>query len=379
VGAVPAPPARSRWDPIRTLRPAVLAVAVLVLGAYGPPEPDRGPVLLALAAVVAGTLGLLGVGPDRLRRPPALLALACLLVAGSTVLVWLEPAGAGFLGGFVAASTAGSRLPTRSGAVLTGVTLVAFTAAGLAAGRPVTSVLIAETGLVAFYSAGRYARRLRERTAEAERLVVELRESRAAQAEAAALAERQRLAREVHDVVAHTLSGLLLQLEGARLVAEQDGSAQLAATLEQAHRLARSGLQDTRRAIGMLRDEQLPGPESLPALVRDFERDTGVPCRLAVSGTPRPYGPQARLALYRVAQEALTNVRRHAAAQRVELALDHAADGARLTVQDVGAPAPPAGAGYGLTGMRERAELLGGTLTATATDRGFRVELWVPP
>ncbi|HVE31620.1 MAG TPA: sensor histidine kinase [Mycobacteriales bacterium] len=373
MGAVPVPPARSRWDLIRTLRPAVLAVAVLVLGAYGRHEPDRAPVLVALAAVVAGTLGLLGAGPDRLRRPPAPLVLACLLVAGSTVLVWLEPAGAGFLGGFVAASAAGSRLPTRAGAVLTGATLVAFTAAGLAADRPVTSVLIAETGLVAFYSAGRYARRLRERTAEAERLVVELRESRAAQAEAAALAERQRLAREVHDVLAHTLSGLLVQLEGARLVAEQEGSP------EQAHGLARSGLQETRRAIGMLRDEQLPGPESLPALVRDFERDTGVPCRLDVSGTPRPYGPQARLALYRVAQEALTNVRRHAAAQRVELAIDHSPAGARLTVQDVGVSAAPAGAGYGLTGMRERAELLGGTLTATATDRGFRVELWVPP
>jgi signal transduction histidine kinase len=62
----------------------------------------------------------------------------------------------------------------------------------------------------------------------------------------------------------------------------------------------------------------------------------------------------------------------------VELALDHCPAGARLTVQDVGAPAAPTGAGYGLTGMRERAELLGGTLTATATDRGFRVELWVP-
>jgi signal transduction histidine kinase len=376
------PPARSRWDLLRTLRPAVLAVAVLLLGADGRNEPDRAPVLLALAAVVVGTLGLLGAGPERLRRPPALPVLACLLVAGSTVLVWLEPAGAGFLGGFVAASTAGSRLPTRAGAVLTGVTLVAFTVAGVAADRPLTSVLVAETGLVAFYSAGRYARRLRERTAEAERLVVELRESRAAQAEAAALAERQRLAREVHDVLAHTLSGLLVQLEGARLVAEQEGSPELAATLEHAHGLARSGLLETRRAIGMLRDEQLPGPESLPALVRDFERDTGVPCRLVVSGRPRPYGPQARLALYRVAQEALTNVRRHAAAQRVELALDHSAAGARLTVADLaddparaGGPACP---GYGLSGMRERAELLGGTLTATATDRGFTVELWVP-
>ena len=162
-------------------------------------------------------------------------------------------------------------------------------------------------------------------------------------------------------------------------MAEQERSPELAATLAQAHGLARSGLQETRRAIGMLRDDQLPGPESLPALVRDFERDTGVQCRLDVSGTPRPYGPQARLALYRVAQEALTNVRRHAAAQRVELALDHSPAGARLTVQDVGVPAAPAGAGYGLTGMRERAELLGGRLTATATDRGFRVELWVPP
>ena len=127
----------------------MLAVAVLVLGAYGRHEPDRVPVLLALAAVVVGTVGLLGAGPERLRRPPALLVLACLLVAGSTVLVWLEPTGAGFLGGFVAASTAGSRLPTRSGVVLTGITLVAFTAAGLAADRSPTSVLVAETGLVA--------------------------------------------------------------------------------------------------------------------------------------------------------------------------------------------------------------------------------------
>jgi signal transduction histidine kinase len=91
---------------------------------------------------------------------------------------------------------------------------------------------------------------------------------------------------------------------------------------------------------------------------------------------------EARLTLYRVAQEALTNVRRHAEPTQVELHLCYETDGTRLTVEDFGANGRPAfsvpGEGYGLTGMRERAKLLGGELTATSTKSGFRVDLWVP-
>jgi signal transduction histidine kinase len=117
-----------------------------------------------------------------------------------------------------------------------------------------------------------------------------------------------------------------------------------------------------------------------------------VPCAFTVSGQPCELGSQARLALYRVAQEALTNIRKHARPGRAEVRLGYEPGGARLTVEDVrrdlaavpavaagdAARGTDAGGGYGLTGMRERAELLGGRLTAGPTGTGFRVELWVP-
>ncbi len=104
---------------------------------------------------------------------------------------------------------------------------------------------------------------------------------------------------------------------------------------------------------------------------------------MTVTGVPNELAPEARLALYRTAQEALTNVRRHSAADRVAMRLDHRADGTTLVVEDHGPGAPvivgpSAGGGYGLTGMRERAELLGGRLSAGPSADGFRVELWVP-
>jgi signal transduction histidine kinase len=111
-----------------------------------------------------------------------------------------------------------------------------------------------------------------------------------------------------------------------------------------------------------------------------------------MTGQPRAVRPDTRLALYRVTQEALTNVVRHADAQRVEVRLAYAAGAVSLTIEDFGTGRSPAagngtgkaaaagshGTGHGLTGMRERAELLGGTLTAGATPGGFRVELRVP-
>jgi signal transduction histidine kinase len=252
----------------------------------------------------------------------------------------------------------------------------------LSGDRSLTSILLSEFGVIAFFTIALLSRRLREGQERAERLLTQLEQTRDAQARAAVLAERQRLAREMHDVLAHSLSGLALQLEGARLLATSRGApAEVAAAVERAHRLAKGGLEEARRAIGMLREDDLPGPERLPALAREFEQDTGVPCETLVTGAPRELRSDALLTLYRVAQEALTNVRKHAHPKRVEVRLAYEPAGARLTVEDFGDAAPDGsgdGTGYGLTGMRERADLLGATLTAAGTGRGFRVELWVP-
>ena len=201
----------------------------------------------------------------------------------------------------------------------------------------------------------------------------ELRRSRAAHAESAALAERGRVARELHDVLAHSLSALALQLEGARLLAQsRDTDPEVVESLQRAHHLATNGLAEARQAISALRGDDLPAIEDLAA---SFPGAT-----LTVSGTPREPSSEAKLALYRTAQEALTNVRRHARTpELVEICLDFAADRTTLTVSDHGDSAPTMnGSGYGLTGMRERAELLGGRLNAGPTDDGFRVELWLP-
>ena len=209
----------------------------------------------------------------------------------------------------------------------------------------------------------------------------ELQASRAAHAESAALAERGRVARDMHDVLAHSLSALALQIESNRLLAIDRGAdPDVVAAIERAHHLAREGLAEARDAIAALRGEALPGPERFQHLVSAFAGDAHV----TVIGEPRELSSEARLALYRTAQEALTNVLRHSAAERIELRLEYRDEGTQLVVQDFGPGAPVTvgpgspGGGYGLTGMRERAELLGGRLRAEPTTDGFVVELWLP-
>jgi signal transduction histidine kinase len=285
---------------------------------------------------------------------------------------------------FPVVSAAALRLPVQMSRVVAAIAVAALAIGwGLGGHRPVTGVVLNEFGVVAFYLVAMIARRLQESNEHAERLIIELEQTRAAQARAAALSERQRLAREMHDVLAHSLSGLILNLESARLLAERDGAdLNVAKAIDRAHRLAKSGLGEARRAIGMLRDDELPGPDRLAGLAAEFESDTGVVCTLVVSGEEKELGSEGRLTLYRVAQEALTNIRKHAHAQRVELCLAYEVSGTRLSIEDFEAkddrPPPGDGTGYGLTGMRERAELLGGTLTAGPTDQGFGVELWIP-
>jgi signal transduction histidine kinase len=368
-----------RW--LRPLGPAVLAIVVWA-ACFTEPRPGLSgrhlAVSLALAALVLGGAG--AVGTVRVRGPLPGGCIAVLL-ASSVTLVWLQPDGVAIAGGFVGLSLLALRLRRHISIPLT-IAVLALVGVGIATGQhdSVVSALLNVILLGAFYGMVFLALRLGEVNDLANRLLTELADSRAEAARAAGLAERQRLAREMHDVLAHSLSGLMLQLEGARLLAlENPADPRLPGVIARAHHLGRAGLAEARRAIGTLRDDDLPGPDRLPALAAEFEHDRGIPCHVTLSGTPRPLPSQPALAVYRVAQEALTNVTKHASPERVEIRLTYQADRVRLTVEDIGTNAPERTTdGYGLTGMRERAALLGGTLTTSATPAGFRVELAVP-
>jgi signal transduction histidine kinase len=344
----------------------------------------HGESLAVTVALIGFSCATMGVILLTRASPAGQLTLLLVAVLGAAALTGLQPRSAALLGVFPAVTMAALGLPARLSAAVAGVAVAAVTVAWASGGQePVVGIVLNDSGVLAFYVVAMFARRLRESNERAELLLAELEQTRAAQARAAALAERQRLAREMHDVLAHSLSGLVLNLESARLLAGRGGAdPQVGDAIDRAHRLAKTGLAEARRAIGMLRDDALPGPERLAGLAAEFEGDSGVACTVAVTGDERDLGADGRLTLYRVAQEALTNIRKHARPVRVELRLAYEPSGARLTIEDfeTAGELPPAGdgTGYGLTGMRERAELLGGTLTAGPTDRGFLVDLWVP-
>jgi signal transduction histidine kinase len=337
-------------------------------------------VSVALAAFLVSLLSLWATIQRPIRWQVPLLVL---LVASSAVLAWAQPNGPGPVGVLLGFVLLGRLISGRLGV---GLPLFAFVVLvvldAVRATGPDPWFLVAFGGLFGMLF---LAHRLAVANEQAEKLVMELQASRAAEAHAAGLAERQRLAREMHDVLAHSLSGLLLQLEGARMLAAEDPhEPRLAEAIDRAHHLARSGLDEARRAIETLRDDELPGPDRLAVLAEQFQADRGIPCRYTVDGEAHRLDPQARLALYRVAQEALTNITKHANPERVELHLAYGEDTVHLIIEDFAAAngarsaATPGDAGYGLTGMRERAELLGGTLTTRSTSCGFRVELDVP-
>jgi signal transduction histidine kinase len=375
-------PAAYRW-----MRPlAVFAVGFVVTTAFQthPPPGAHGQHLAVSVALVVLAATTVAVVRMPLARATVLLPLLLAVVLSAAALVGLQPGGPGFLGVFPAVAAAALRLPAASGATVAGTAVAALAVAWALGGhRPVTGAVLNEFGVAAFYLVATFARRFREANEHAQRLIVELEETRAAQAQAAALGERQRLAREMHDVLAHSLSGLVLNLEGARLLAARgETDPGVTDAIGRAHRLAKTGLEEARRAIGLLRDGALPGPQRLAELAAEFEHDSGVACTFTATGDDHGLGSDGKLTFYRVAQEALTNIRKHACPDRVEVRLAYEPAGTRLTIEDFRKgdhrPPPGDGTGYGLTGMRERAALLDGTLTAGPTAQGFRVELWVP-
>ncbi len=195
--------------------------------------------------------------------------------------------------------------------------------------------------------------------------------------------ERARIARELHDVVAHHISMIAVQAETARLTTPdlpKLGAQRFAEIGDQ----ARTGLTEMRRLLGVLRADTAPDLQPQPGLAQlidllDEARVTsGAGTRLIVSGPPAPLDPGVELAAYRIVQEALTNARRHAPGAAVDVELRYAPTGLRLRVRDNG-PGPTHPAGHGLAGMRERAAAVGGTLRAgPAAVGGFLVEATLP-
>jgi signal transduction histidine kinase len=365
----------------------VLLVLVVLSGFHAEPHPGLAGRGLAVSVGLAGFLaGALGARVTLRRGGWASLAFGVLVFSCSVGLMVVQPSGPGAVGVLGAVLLFARRLPAKAAVPVAAGTFLALAVIAGASGKGPGVALLGVLG--GFFGMLFLAVGLADANVQAENLLVELAESRAAEARAAGLAERQRLAREVHDVLAHSLSGLMLQLEGARMLAAEDpADPRLAQAIDRAQHLGRTGLEEARRAIGLLRDDDLPGPDRLAALVARFEDDRGITCTFAVSGRERELVPEARLAVYRVAQEALTNITKHAYADRVEVQLVYGTGGTRLSIEDFAttngpasrAPSANAGpAGYGLTGMRERAELLGGSLVTARTPTGFRVELEVP-
>ncbi|MGY4924685.1 sensor histidine kinase [Streptomyces sp. 900105755] len=216
-----------------------------------------------------------------------------------------------------------------------------------------------------------------EARGSAQRLLAQERAARAAEAESAALAERARIAREIHDVLAHSLSAQMVHLEAARLLIERGADRELILERVVAARgMARDGLAETRQALSALRGELTPLEDFLTELVGSTDG-----AEVAVTGERRSLPAEASQTVRRVAQEALTNVRKHAHGAKVQVRLDYSEHEVALNVRDSGGrpgELSGAGGGYGLLGMRERAELLGGSLEAGRDDEGFEVRLRVP-
>ncbi|KTR96036.1 histidine kinase [Microbacterium testaceum] len=209
------------------------------------------------------------------------------------------------------------------------------------------------------------------------------RAQRAAEAETIAEQQRVRIARDMHDVVAHSLAVVIAQADGARYAATADPEAATAA-LATISTTARAALTDVRQLLTQLRHTQAEGPQprlaDLDALYTHV-RAAGVELSVDVDPVPPGEPPAAiQLAVYRILQEALTNALRHGADPRVDVYLGWLPDHVELLVRNAraaDAPAPPSG-GHGLIGMRERAQLVGGRLTAEAQGRFFVVRATLP-
>ncbi len=375
------------------------------------------------------------------QRPRLWLAMLAVMGAAGGVLAGLSSLSTAVSVGFVVAVSAGARLPVEASLAIVTETLAAFLVAAIASGAPAQAIAGWSAGFIGFWAFGLTRRAYLMRAVEAEDALAQARRAHAAENQAAALAERARIAREIHDVLAHALAAVSVNLQAAEglldaLPADRPEVVKAVQCVQRAGALTREGMAETRRAILALRDDTdgaapgyarpasgeaegragvaagggvngpagvaadgpadngADGPASsalaerlvgrLRSLAEEHRATGDSPVAFTVTGTPWPLGPDAALTAFRTAQEALTNARKHAPGQPVELAVGYPPGEMTLVVGNAlppaGAPAPlaRAGAGYGLAGLRERAALAGGTLTAGEDGGQWRVRLRLP-
>ncbi len=314
------------------------------------------------------------------------------LVLAGGVLAGASPGSAASAFVFVAVGAAGVRVELARVFVVVALGVLALGVSILAYNGSALGLLAYALGFIATALAASNARQSQVRAEQAELLLAQTQRSHEEQVRSARLEESTRIAREIHDVLAHTLAGLTIQLEATSSLVEQGADRDtVLARLHRAHALAREGLEETRLAVGALRGDSVSVSAGIEALVAEYRASADTPTELTVDGDPARLTGQTGQAVLRVVQEALTNVRKHAPGADVSVAV-HAGrnpgEEVVLLVDDrpsEGSPTPvPAGlaatgGGYGLQGMRERAQLLGGTLDAGAAGDGWRVELRLPP
>lgn len=371
------------------VRPWLVPVGVIIILGLGAGAFTAGPLTGAALAATAGLVVLAAACwaialSERIHDlrivVPALIALG---VCGAAM-DWPQSDGPGFVAGYMALAGLALRVPRRT-ALLAGVPVVAAITASDAheAANPASTVLAVALGGCFLFLTSALAALSRDAHHRAQALLAQETAIREVREQMATLAERARLARELHDILAHCLSGLSLQLETARLLASKTGAdARLADQITCARQQASNGMLSAQRALWALRGEGFPGLARLPDLVSDTASSWGVPIEFRAEGAPRPLSREAELAAYRTVQEALTNVAKHAGrGARVNVQLRWASDGLEILVADQGGDGAEAGLvsnGLGLRSMAERAALHGGQLSAGPSEDGFTVHLRLP-
>jgi signal transduction histidine kinase len=371
-------PAQADWMVLGVV--LALSVPVLVHAALV----GNKPVAIGLATLPFGTVPLLW----RRSHPGPVLAVLAAAFAVQAIFGNAEPTWIGLLFGVGSAALYGDRrvrLIAGTGAL--GAMLVAF-AMVLATGeaRPLGHLAITAVGSGVAWALGDRARTRQAYLAQLEERAARLEREREDHARRAAEAERNRISRELHDVVAHNVSVIAVQAGAARLTS-QERPAQGAETLALIERTARSTLAELRTLLGILRraDQEGPGREPRPTLAQldtlvARAREAGLRLEARVEGTLEALPAMVDLSAYRIVQEALTNIMKHAPGAHAHLLVRRTDRAIDLVVVDDGpGAAPTPSGGQGLIGMRERAALVGGHLTAgPALGGGFRVQAQLP-
>ena len=335
--------------------------------------------LAAGFAMTGAVVALQFTGDERTVRASTV-AMVTATVLGLAV-VLIGPSGLGEVPVFVAASRIAFPIDRGAGRVF-------VIADAIAVGAVVGYVSQSLVGVLAGFGVPLLAQRAVERREviaardQAQALLVEVQAGREAESQAAALRERARIARDLHDVLAHSLAGLSVQLQATRAVAAREGvGAAVLEPLDRAAALSREGLAEARAVVSTLRDPVGLGVDAIPALV---ERQPG-DATLTVVGTPVRIGAEAGHATYRAVQEALTNAARYAPGAPVTVTMSYDAEGLVVRVEDSGLPqgrataASSPGTGLGLAGMQERIGAVGGSVVAgPRPEGGWRVEVRIP-